>query len=270
MSYNWGPADSLRSVCTTILDKTYGRHVRDTKHDPKYWISRLKGHRALAVGPHSVRLAVPSIATYQEITFVAENEADLLEELRSELETDDVFLDVGANIGIHSILAATVAETVYAIEPHPVNASQLVRNRTTNDSRFDIYECALADCSGYVNLSGPRNGMAADGSAAFSHLRADSNASDGVLVRAERGDSFVEREELRAPTVVKIDVEGAEQSVIDGLEETFSDDRCRLLYCEVHEDLAEFDQIRSRLESLGFDTDVVDRRHRGRTIKATR
>jgi hypothetical protein len=48
------------------------------------------------------------------------------------------------------------------------------------------------------------------------------------------GDSLVQKESVPEPTVMKIDVEGAEVRVLRGLEATLRNSECRLIFCEVH------------------------------------
>jgi len=70
------------------------------------------------------------------------------------------------------------------------------------------------------------------------------------------------------PNVVKIDVEGAEPLVIDGLEDALSFETCRLVYCEVHlpgvdkrPSIKDFgattDELRDRFEELGFTVEIL-------------
>jgi FkbM family methyltransferase len=243
---------------------------------PAYWYWRWHGEKPLRLGSHTVPIRISSyLGDYREVRFFEEHETEEMADILTELSADDVFLDVGANIGIHSLFAAQVADDVYAIEPHPVNASYLLINSGRNRADVAVYSCALSDESTYVGLSGPRGGLLADGSAALSHHELPSKQGGGdpsneIFVRTERGDDLIEDRGLRLPTVVKIDVEGEEERVIDGLSETLTDERCRVVYCEVHEDRADYDSIVSTLEEAGFSIAVVDERDYSTTIKATK
>jgi FkbM family methyltransferase len=181
--------------------------------------------------------------------------ADLLEGLQS----DDVFYDVGANIGMYSCLAADKLDTtVVAFEPHPENADRLEENVDLNDADVSLHRCALGETDGTASLTITLDEI---GSAGHTILADDGERERegyrSVQVPVRRGDDYVGSEELPSPTVLKIDVEGAELDVLRGLSERLSDPSCRLVYCEVHEERlsargASVSDVADYLESYGF------------------
>jgi len=91
------------------------------------------------------------------------------------------------------------------------------------------------------------------------------SANGEIPVTVRPGDDVV-GDGVPAPTIVKIDVEGAEVNVLRGLSDTLKRDKCRLVCIEVHEDhLDQFDTSRmeliSMLEAAGFETSELDRRN---------
>jgi hypothetical protein len=78
-------------------------------------------------------------------------------------------------------------------------------------------------------------------------------------VHVAKGDSVQTQLKLPVPRAVKIDAEGAELSVIDGLAKTLSDSICQLLCCEIHPEqlptAVTQEIVIARIKSLGF-TDV--------------
>ncbi|SFS46876.1 FkbM family methyltransferase [Halostagnicola kamekurae] len=141
----------------------------------------------------------------------------MVRDLLSELEASDVFWDVGAHIGFHSSLAGQRARRVEAFEPTPHTVRQGRANLERNEVDGQVHECAVWDADETLTLD------------------PDSSATGGgaISVPARTGDGLVD-EGLPQPTVAKIDVEGAEPRVVDGMAETLADDRCRIVYCEVH------------------------------------
>ena len=75
-------------------------------------------------------------------------------------------------------------------------------------------------------------------------------------VKLWRGDEMREAEHLPFPNAVKIDVEGYEYLVVQGLKETLSHRSCRLLCCEVHPSRlpvgVRLEQVIEVIEACGF------------------
>ena len=62
---------------------------------------------------------------------------------------DDICFDIGANVGIYSLLFAEYAKTTYAFEPLPRNLSFLYRMLESNKvNNVVIVPCAVADVDG--------------------------------------------------------------------------------------------------------------------------
>mgnify|MGYP006273175767 FL=1 len=243
---------------------------------PQFWYWYRRGAKPITGADHTVLISISKyLGDYREVGFFERNEMKEMNDILSEVRSDDVFLDIGANIGIHSIFADKLVDEVYSIEPHPVNSSHLLVNKHLNDSELNIYMCAFSDTSQYVELSSPRGGLLADGSSALSDFQKPSKEGPSdqpskINVRAEKGDDILKNECIPSPDVIKIDVEGAESRVIDGLQTTFADENCRLVYCEVHLDYVDYEYIRSQLENHGFDIEIIDERSYCKTIKAVR
>lgn len=159
-----------------------------------------------------------------------QSEREMLTDLLDELNDDDVFYDVGANTGLYTCFAAKKISSgeVIAFEPYPPNVDELRRNAALNDKHITVLEIALSDHSDTVEIATPETSTPGYGAAS---MAAD---QDGESVRALRGDELVNDGDIPPPTVVKIDVEGAEPLVVDGLAASLSNSRCRLIYCEVH------------------------------------
>ena len=62
-------------------------------------------------------------------------EPDLVKFLKKNLKSDDIFIDVGANIGYFSIIASTIIKNnpIYAIEPDPNNVNEMNNNIKINN-----------------------------------------------------------------------------------------------------------------------------------------
>jgi FkbM family methyltransferase len=128
-------------------------------------------------------------------------------------------VDVGANIGYFTLLAAELVGStgiVYAFEPEPDNYALLKKNIQLNSyTNIQPIETAVSDECGAIQL----------------YLSAMDNGSHSIFGAAARGvattktvaattlDGFLEGEGWPNIDLVKIDVEGAENRVLDGMEQ---------------------------------------------------
>jgi FkbM family methyltransferase len=120
----------------------------------------------------------------------------------------DCVWDIGANVGLYTrqfLELVGPAGQVVAFEPVPENAAQL--RGLVFGPQLTVVEAALADTDGRMSL------IVSGESGETSHI---GESSDGLTVRVARGDSMLE-EGIRKPEVLKIDVEGFEGDVLDGL-----------------------------------------------------
>lgn len=204
------------------------------------------------------------VTTPNEFSTVSDPpEEAVVADVLSSLRPDDVFYDVGANIGVYSCLAASVVETeVLAFEPEPRNAARLRENARLNDADVDVYEVALSEANetrefGVMYFDGAHQ----TGPAGHSFVQGGSDVAETISVESVIGDDFIEERDLPKPTVMKIDVEGAEWGVLSGLESTLSDPGCRLVYCELHRGRLEaqgrsVEDVEDELSRLGFDVET--------------
>ncbi|MES3160111.1 MAG: FkbM family methyltransferase [Halorubrum sp.] len=172
-------------------------------------------------------------------------ELKLFEELVESLEPGDVFYDVGAHLGWHSVVAASVDSgvEVVAFEPHPAVADRLETTLRATSHEVDCRRTALLDENGTVAFTG-----APDPAAHVSGVYG-SEETNTIQVDAAAGDTLVADGEIQPPDIVKIDAEGAEAAVLRGLQTTIREHRPRSIYCEVHTDAP---AIREILDDLGY------------------
>ena len=158
-------------------------------------------------------------------------------------DPDDVVWDVGANIGLYSrwLISQLNARRVIAFEPMSQNVPELEHNLKLGgvEDRVTVVRWALSDSDGEVDfqiddmqsasgsLDSVRHGAASQGRAA---LRLPPK-TEKVVSRCI--DSILEADELPAPDVLKVDVEGAEALVLRGGDRFFTAKSPRVLM-EMH------------------------------------
>lgn len=197
------------------------------------------------------------------------DEAYVIESVLDHVSEDDVFYDVGANVGLYTCFVSQVSADTVAFEPHPENRERLRDNVELNElSNVTIRREALSDSDGVAELEVAGTGVAGEGT----HSLVTDDKTDGALeVEEARTDSLVD--ELPTPDVVKIDVEGAELQVLRGMKEMLAD--CRVVYTEVHPDRLQRrggseDEVVELLERAGLSVEKLESRGQEAFLRAER
>jgi FkbM family methyltransferase len=169
-------------------------------------------------------------------------------------------LDIGAHKGefadfIRSVLSSSA---IYSFEPNPDCFDQLVLNRS-RDLSFRAFNFAL----------GAHNGKALLHESAWSpsssmlqmsewHKRAFPHKSEhtSTTVAVRRLDDFAKEIDLRDPILIKIDVQGAEDHVLRGGENTVRRANILLMepsFSELYKGQVRFNEIADYAQRLGFE-----------------
>ncbi len=138
--------------------------------------------------------------------------------IKEHLNHGNTFVDIGANFGLHAMLAAYhVGPTgqVIAFEPVPENRRLLHRNLKLNDfaSRSQVFDCALTAERGSEVEMTIEPGLSPAASLA------DNFEGEKIRVETRTLDECLNRD-VPTPALIKIDVEGAEHEVLKGASET--------------------------------------------------
>jgi FkbM family methyltransferase len=141
-------------------------------------------------------------------------ESEVFAALNSHLGDGGVLWDIGANMGLHAVTAKLKqpAATVVAFEPVQVLRSRIQANAALNDVRITTAEEALSNISGPRNLYVPEGNPSGLASLKTPHAK----KWKAVPVECRRADELIQSGVYAPPTVVKLDVEGAEFEVLQG------------------------------------------------------
>ena len=177
----------------------------------------------------------------------------------------EVHLDLGAQIGSYTLLAATSGATVYAFEPDYNNGRFLRRNlkrnkltcQTINKGAWNRHEVvpwrtntALSSIPGV-------------GTVPSSYPSLDT-------IEVERIDKLVEPYRLSRIDVIKMDIEGAEIEALEGAVNTIKKYKPKLLVEAYHlrEGRATTDRVLSVLESFGIPKSCIKVTSKGLVVAA--
>lgn len=159
------------------------------------------------------------------------SELPVQQALAQQLRPGAVVYDIGANVGFFSLLAAKLVGPtgcVYSFEPVAENAASIRENVSIN--RFEnikIFELAVGRDSGTAELL--LTAWDGGGSLSTSAVKPSEPVSRRN-VRVVALDELIPAERLRKPDFVKIDVEGVELEVLQGMTRTIPGSKPVLLY----------------------------------------
>ena len=192
------------------------------------------------------------------------------------LRAKDSFLDIGANVGVYSLLAASKIKqgNVYSFEVLPKNFQRLQENIQLNNlERVKLYQVAVSDRSGAIELN-----LADGDSMAFI---TDKTSEKTISVKADTIDNLLCNENLDNLTLAKIDIEGAEILALQGASRLLKNHLPKVWIMEVNGRVSNFehnkDGVVELLKSYGYQfynyyakhnkVNLIDiRQHQGKNV----
>jgi FkbM family methyltransferase len=150
--------------------------------------------------------------------------------LLSAIRPGDNVWDVGANVGLYAELFADLVGPdgkVIAFEPSP-KAFAILKLKSLAAKRNNVFlqNVALSDADGLFDFFVNKEELStSDG------LMPASDRNEPIKVTVKRGDTFIH---LASPSIIKIDVEGFELEVLNGMQQTMSSANLRAIFIEVH------------------------------------
>ena len=153
----------------------------------------------------------------------------LMRDLVSALSLESsVFLDIGANVGNHTLYMSKTVKQVHAFEPYSAVLDEL-RNkiRINKIKNVSIHPFGLSNTIAEIPFYLPQGGNLGTGS--FSPDFKDG----GDLYKAlpvTTGDAFIHKNGITGIGIIKIDVEGHERKVLEGLSEAISRQRPAVIF----------------------------------------
>lgn len=158
--------------------------------------------------------------------------------MRPFLEPGQVIVDVGANVGyLTRFFSQSVGPTgkVCAFEPNPMIFSLLKRN-VAKFKHASVHNVALSTSAGEAQLFlAGRDHSVASFAREYSATHVfyqDSGELNSISVKLVNGDDFLHQIQLDKIDVLKIDVEGWELNVLDGLAQTIAASPRLTIFCE--------------------------------------
>ena len=166
----------------------------------------------------------------------------------------EVVLDVGAHVGFYTLLAAHAnsKSRIFAFEPHPAVYGRLVRNVALNG--VDNVRCVQSACGAKrgagelheVDVPGVPSGSTLDSRFMKPEWGIRSRVVSVVML-----DEFVAGADLATVDLVKLDTEGTEPQVLEGMRDTLRRHR-PVIFCEVLPDRGTEEALEAVFGSLRY------------------
>lgn len=171
--------------------------------------------------------------------------------IRRYFRPDSVFFDVGANFGYYGLLAGasiTSAGSIHFFEPNPLLADLISKSVSVNGllHRASIVQKAVGSQKGQITLNIPGTYF---GSATVTNDTAvidviGEDKLQTVKVDQTSLDDYAREKKLKRVDLMKIDVEGFEEHVYDGMSQIIKDSPDLIVFLEftsrIYEDAAGF------------------------------
>jgi FkbM family methyltransferase len=205
----------------------------------------------------SLKLAIATVPTYPGREFLIENDGlryrcDLTSYLEWNLaalrgyEEDEknaflalfpperraLALDIGANVGAHSVRFAQIFRRVVAFDPNPITFKRLQTNLALNPQlNVEPHNIGLGEESGKLAFYQPKVDFWNQGTGTFDPDFAP-DEYNLIELPVIRGDDFLAENGIGRVDAIKMDVQGFEPQVICGLRATIARDR-PLIWLEI-------------------------------------
>jgi len=193
-----------------------------------------------------------------------EHEDNVKKTFRNNINEGDTIIDVGANMGEFSLIAAEKVGRkgkVISIEPLKQAVSWLEKNYTLNGfSNYEILEKAVGKNKGTKTLYKRSESSKAG--------RLDPDISNKKLVNTgevivDTIDDIISSRNINKVEILKIDVEGFEYEVLCGCKNSFKENKIKKIICEIHpwflkKKGLDKNSIYAFLKENGFSISVLD------------
>ncbi|MBS1946946.1 MAG: FkbM family methyltransferase [Bacteroidetes bacterium] len=158
------------------------------------------------------------------------------------LDPGDIFLDVGSNVGIYTLLSSALRKAVtYSFEPVPSTYYFLKMNVAANnlESMVTIQNKGVGNEDGKLIFASDADAM----------NKVVQKTYTGKTIETEviKLDSFF-LDKVNAPTMLKVDTEGYEYNVLSGGSKLLDDERVKVVLVEANEP----EKIYGLLSAKGF------------------
>lgn len=165
------------------------------------------------------------------------------------LKPEDLFVDVGANIGAYTILASgEIGAKSISFEPAPATYQMLCNNISLNniESKTSALNVIAGGEEGIIKFTVSLN-------SSYNHVATDAETN---IATADISINTLDNILTAVPALIKIDVEGYETEVINGAEKTLHNKKLQAIIIELNGSGARYgyddNLVHSKIMKAGF------------------
>lgn len=245
-----------------FLNKLLVDYLRSPEHPMKQrfisYINRLNNYRGV-IGEtiYNVKMVLDLRDIVQNrIFFQRVWEPNLSIFINNQLDEEDIFFDIGCNVGYFALLASTKCVKTFAFDPDPKNIEVVNFNRSINFfNNITTLNFGLGDKN--ESLQFFRASIGNNGLSGFTSR----NSTENFAVPVYTLDYLIYKEKLVPfPTFMKIDTEGWEEKILHGATHLLKTNPPRIIIFESeflgNESINDFNSIKSFL--LQYDYTITD------------
>jgi FkbM family methyltransferase len=145
------------------------------------------------------------------------------------LKEGETFVDAGANCGVYTISAGNIVGPggkVLAFEPGKEIFAMLKKSVKRNDfQNVQLFEMGLSDHNGTAELYAHPHGASS-----FSLGRPQQATGESFTIQLKKLDDILDAEEVEKVDCIKMDVEGAEELILQGASRLFESCKPRVIF----------------------------------------
>jgi FkbM family methyltransferase len=226
-----------------------------------------RGHHTLTFEIGGTKVAIDSRSHLAFPLWAGHFERENLEYVLATARAGEVFVDVGANVGLYSVPVARrvgPAGRVLALEPCPPTAAKLRENiRRNGQENVEVIATAASDKAGKATFHVFPEGMDVYNSLGAAR-RPEGASTETIEVDTLPLDDLCAQRGVERVGILKVDVEGAEELVVRGARRLLADSPDLRVLLELYAPSAEqcgcrVETILATLSELGYTPHLASR-----------
>ena len=202
----------------------------------------------------------PSVMTKWRVDSIYDKEPITLEWL-SALDNDSILLDIGANVGMYTVIAAKIYKAkVFAFEPEPINYSILIKNIILNgiSDLVSSYPAGISNIDGFTNFYIQDTRVGGSNNTINQPLNfelKEMKFKHKISCISYKLNTLLNNNYISQPTHIKIDVDGLEYLIIENGLDVINSPILKSLIIEINPNLKQHLDMIDLLGKYNFKFD---------------